>query len=129
MKVNKKQTWKKLIAILVLLFLLLVGIFILERKTIFQEGNPLPMFVAILKLNFWDKEFVEVSGGERAYLVKTKNISNGQAALLKSLNCTEREGLGAGHRLDCTNGTKGFALSKMFTRYYMVWRVEIENEF
>ena len=124
-----KKSLKRLFVVLAVLFLLLGGVFIVERKTIFQEGNPVPMFVAILKLNFLNKDFVKVSGEEFVYLIKTKNIVNGQAALLKSLNCTEREQLGAGHFFDCTNGTKGFALAKMFTRYYMVWRVVIENEF
>jgi hypothetical protein len=124
-----KKSLKRLFIVLVVLFLVLGGIFIVERKTIFQEGNPVAMFVAVLKLNFSNKDFVKVSGEKMVYLMKTKNLTAGQGALLKSLNCVERDQLGAKHFFDCKNGTKGFALMRLFTRYYMVWQVVIENEF
>ena len=61
--------------ILLLIFILL-SIFIIQKKdVIFQEGNPIPLAVAISKMIFQDKEITEVKGPEEmggiyGYLVK-----------------------------------------------------------
>ncbi|MCJ7841387.1 hypothetical protein MUB24_10855 [Lederbergia sp. NSJ-179] len=54
----------------------LLSIFIFQKKdVIFQEGNPIPLAVAISKIVFQDKEIAEVKGKEEVngiygYIVK-----------------------------------------------------------
>ncbi|MGE6257264.1 hypothetical protein ACQKCU_05020 [Heyndrickxia sporothermodurans] len=62
--------------IITILMFSLLSIFIIQKKeVIFQEGNPLPLAVAISKIILQDKEIAEVKGTEEAdgiygYLVK-----------------------------------------------------------
>ncbi|WP_127760597.1 hypothetical protein [Peribacillus asahii] len=59
----------KVFIITALIFSLLSIFIIKKREVIFQEGNPIPLVVAISKMIFQDKEMVEVWRDEE-YLVK-----------------------------------------------------------
>ncbi len=55
---------KKLLVISILLALILI----IQKNVIFQEGNPIPVVIGILKLELTSNDLVEIS--ENKYIVK-----------------------------------------------------------
>ncbi|KRG12643.1 hypothetical protein ACA30_18525 [Virgibacillus soli] len=67
---------KSKVFLITILILSLLSIFIVQKKdVIFQEGNPIPLAMAISKIIFQNKEIAEVKGEEAVdgiygYIVK-----------------------------------------------------------
>ncbi|MGG4155854.1 hypothetical protein [Bacillus muralis] len=59
-------------AFIIMLALIFVLVF-LKRDVIFQEGNPIPLAVAITKLTFQDTEMVRVWQNPNQFIVKQGN--------------------------------------------------------
>ncbi|MDP1420083.1 hypothetical protein Q8G35_17200 [Peribacillus simplex] len=67
--VFKSKIFRVFIIMLALMFVLVF----LKRDVIFQEGNPIPLAVAITKLTFQDVEMVRVWQNPDQYIVKQGN--------------------------------------------------------
>lgn len=111
---------KSKVLIFTLLISFLLSIFIFQKKdVIFQEGNPIPLAVAILKMNINDKEIVEVWKHEQ-YLVKRGKME-------PFIKMKEKEGWKFVEKRELSNalvfekGDKTLSVRyKYFTRYYTI---------
>ncbi|MBS4220314.1 hypothetical protein KHA96_18595 [Bacillus sp. FJAT-49711] len=112
----------KVFIITVLLFSLL-SIFIIQKKdVIFQEGNPIPLAVAISKLIFLDKEIAEVKGSVEiddiyGYLVKRGEME-------PYINMMEKDGWRFVERNEISNALvfeKGNITQSVAYQYYTRW--------
>ncbi|MED3690078.1 hypothetical protein P4534_14885 [Peribacillus butanolivorans] len=65
----KSKFFRFFIIILALIFVLVF----IKRDVIFQEGNPIPLAIAITKLTFQDVEMVRVWQNPDQYIVKQGN--------------------------------------------------------
>lgn len=65
----KSKIFRVFIIILALIFVLVF----FKRDVIFQEGNPIPLAIAITKLTFQDVEMVRVWQNPDQYIVKQGN--------------------------------------------------------
>ena len=63
----------KIFRVFIILFALVLVLIFLKREVIFQEGNPIPLAVAITKLTFQDVEMVRVWQNPDQYIVKQGN--------------------------------------------------------
>ena len=63
----------KIFRVFIILFALVLVLIFLNREVIFQEGNPIPLAVAITKLTFQDVEMVRVWQNPDQYIVKQGN--------------------------------------------------------
>jgi hypothetical protein len=88
---------------------------------LFQEGNPIKVGAAIMKLQFTDKEFVEIENGK--YI---SSFEGNEALVLKEE--MKRDGwkfveqFGSGYLFE--KGEETLTVStRMFTRNYYVWTV------
>lgn len=59
---------------MIVVMVFLVAFFVLQFPVIFQEGNPIPVAVAVHKLNQENIQLVTISGDQEKYLVKTDNL-------------------------------------------------------
>ncbi|MGE8081374.1 hypothetical protein [Peribacillus loiseleuriae] len=112
--------------IIILLIFILLSILIIQKKdVIFQEGNPIPLALAISKMIFQDKEITEVKGTEEmggiyGYLVK-------RGEMKPFIKMMEKEGWNFVERNEITNALvfeKGNGTTSIgyqyYTRYYTI---------
>jgi hypothetical protein len=99
----------------------LLGISILAWPVLTQEGNPIPVFIAILKVELNIAELEPISNTE--YLQKSGSYEP-LNRMLVSHGWQFVEQFGAGH-LYVRNGAKLFVMSRMFTSRYFVYELEM----
>jgi hypothetical protein len=109
----------RLIAI-TLLILLIFAASIYTMPVIIQEGNPIPVLFAIIKLELNLSEIATVSPTK--YLQKTGSPEP-LNMLLASKGWHFVDQLGAGHFYS-RNGEKLFVMGRMFTSRYIVYELE-----
>ncbi|MEK5063675.1 hypothetical protein [Cytobacillus sp. FSL R5-0596] len=114
---------KSKVFILTILMFSLLSIFIIQKKeVIFQEGNPIPLAVAISKIIFQDKEIAEVKGtdevdGIYGYLVKRGEME-------PYIKMMEKDGWRFIERNETTNALvfeKGNTTQSVAYQYYTRW--------
>lgn len=112
--------------IIILLIFSLLSIFIIQKRdVIFQEGNPIPLAVAISKMVLQDKEIAEVKGADEidgiyGYLVKRGEME-------PFIEMKEKDGWDFTERMDTSNAlvfekgnmTQSIAY-QYYTRYYTI---------
>ena len=119
-----------------ILVILLIGVtllFTVNRQTLFQEGNPIPVLIGVLKVNFSHENPVEISSADSTkYIVKKDNLDSKYGLISQSLDdyidimhkedwiFKEQMGSGLVFTRDNQNQT---VVTRMFTRYYII----IEN--
>lgn len=101
--------------------LVLLGISILAWPVLVQEGNPVPVFIAILKVELNIVELEPISNSK--YLQKFGSYEP-LNRMLASHGWQFVEQFGAGH-LYVRNGAKLFVMSRMFTSRYFVYELEM----
>ncbi len=104
--------------IFIFLFMLAIGTYALP--VIFQEGNPFPVFAAIIKVELSSSDIAPVSATK--YLQKRGSTEHFKR-LMASKGWYLVEQLGAGHFF-AQNGETLFVESRMFTGRYVVYELE-----
>lgn len=106
------------------LSVLLIGLFFYTfRPVIFQEGNPTPLIIGIVKLNLTDQKIVKLNMAGEKYLTKS---SIGKKILIDKLNdqgykFIEQMGSGYFFRDDEFNGL--IATHKYYSRFFSLWSI------
>jgi hypothetical protein len=104
-----------------------------NRQTLFQEGNPIPVLIGVLKVNFSDENPVEISSADSTkYIVKKDNLDSKYGLISQSLDdyidimhkedWIFKDQMGSGLIFIRDNQSKTIT-TRMFTRYYII----IEN--
>lgn len=119
------KTLKIIVMALVVLSLLLGLVIIVKRKAIFQEGNPVPIFIAMAKLTFGNEPYVKISGVNERYLLNFD--SPYQTKLVHEMNCVEEQ-FGSAYKLTCVNGQKKWALVRTYCHFFEIWNIYISKE-
>lgn len=118
LKINKK---------LKITFLAITGIIILSfyfySPIIFQEGNPVPLFKAIIKLNASSQDIIKLGLGDEKYLTKSKNGEEILINKLKENNYRFIEQMGSGYLFRNNNLDILTATKKQYSRFYSVWTI------
>lgn len=105
---------------LIVALLLLMGVSVITQPVIFQEGNPLPVFLAILKVELNLTEIAPVS--DTKYLQKSGSHEP-LNSLLASQGWQFVDQMGAG-LFYARNGDNLFVMSRMLTRRYFIYEIE-----
>lgn len=109
--------------IITILMFSLLSIFIVQKKdVIFQEGNPIPLAMAMSKIIFQDKEIAEVKGTEKVdgiygYLVKRGEME-------PYIKLMEKDGWHFVERNEISNALvfeKGNTTQSVAYQYYTRW--------
>ncbi len=106
--------------ILIVALLLLLGVSAFTQPVILQEGNPLPVLVAILKVELNIAEIASVS--DTKYLQKSGSHEPFNR-LLTSHGWQFVDQMGAG-LFYARNGDKLFVMSRMLTTRYFIYELE-----
>lgn len=115
--------FKSKVFIITLLMFSLLSIFIVQKKdVIFQEGNPIPLAVAMSKIIFQGKEVAEVKGIEEVdgiygYLVKRGEME-------PYIEMMEKDGWRFVERNEYSNALvfeKGNVTQSVAYQYYTRW--------
>jgi hypothetical protein len=104
-----------------------------NRQTLFQEGNPIPVLIGVLKVNLSDENPVEISSADSTkYIVKKDNLDSKYGLISQSLDdyidimhkedWIFKEQMGSGLVFTRDN-QKQTVVTRLFTRYYII----IEN--
>lgn len=113
---------KKLVMMVMSFFVivLIFGIWV-ERKVIFQEGNPTPIALAILKLHLTRSDIATVSSNPEVYVLRAKEGYRPFISLMEKQGWTYVEQLGSGLVFE-KDEEREISSSRMFTRYYRIIR-------
>lgn len=101
-----------------ILFILLLGV-ISFRDIIFQEGNPLPVAIGILKISIAGEQIVKISADPDKYIIKTQDGYKPYIKLMESEGWGFIEQMGSAVIFD-RNGQRRASTSRMLTSYYMI---------
>jgi hypothetical protein len=111
-----------------MLVIVAVGLLLLSMSNvIFQEGNPLPIFSGIMKLQGPDKEYAVISnkGGTGKYLSR----NSGEERYAPVINFMEnrswrfKEQLGAGLVFQKADKQKVIE-TRLYSRYFYIWEIQ-----
>ncbi len=119
--------------ILVILLIVVILLITVNRQTLFQEGNPIPVLIGVLKVNLSDENPVEISSADSTkYIVKKDNLDSKYGLISQSLDdyidimhkedWIFKEQMGSGLVFTRDN-QKQTVVTRLFTRYYII----IEN--
>lgn len=100
------------------LIVILLGIWV-ERKIIFQEGNPVPIMLAILNLHLTGSNLEKIAADPPKYISRSTDGNKPYIAFMEQNGWKFVEQLGAG-LVFAKNGEKLVSTSRMYSRWYMV---------
>lgn len=115
----RQKFWYLLLAI-GLLFLIFV---LLNYRTIFQEGNPLPYLSGIIRLHTSGESVVKINTTNEIYLGKAKDSRQAIVDLLSERNFEFDEQLGAGYFFVNQQGERIIATTRHYSRFYQIWKI------
>ena len=120
------KTQRKIVVTLLIIILLIGN----NYKTIFQEGNPLPIFSAIIKATFTSQKIVTLKNSPEKYLTPSDHGKELIIQFMKEKGYTFIYQLGSGYIFKNEQG-KGIAVTrKAFSRFFEIWHipeVQIKN--
>lgn len=95
------------------------------QKTLFQEGNPVPILSGIVQLNFTPANIVQLPNGDFEHITKymTKN-GEGRDFLLRIMKDREYEltdVLGSGYVFEKEDKTQMLITHRHYSRFYDIW--------
>lgn len=118
LRINKKLK----ITVLIIIAIIVIP-FSFYSKVIFQEGNPIPLFKAIIKLNITSQDIIKLDLNEKKYLTKSKNDQEVLKNNLEHDNYRFIEQLGSGYLFRNNNFDILIVTRKQYSRFYSIWSI------
>lgn len=103
--------------------ILFILFFSLYSKVIFQEGNPFPLFKAIVKLNITSQDIIKLDLNKEKYLSKNKNGQYFLEDKLKESNYHFIEQMGSGYLFRNDNFDILIVTRRQYSRFYSIWTI------
>ncbi len=103
---------------LILFIIIIAGIYF--APIIFQEGNPIPIFIGIVKLNTSEDSLVQISHNPDRYISKSSNGREEILGLMKENGWTFTEQGGSGYFF-VKDEFKRVVTARQYTRKYVIW--------
>lgn len=118
-----KKKNRKLKIIIFSIITIIIFIFSFYSPVIFQEGNPLPLFKAIIKLNISSLDIVKLDFNGDKYLTKSRNSQDILENKLKNQGYYFVEQLGSGYLFKNNNSDALIITRKQYSRFYHIWTI------
>lgn len=115
----------KKIALGFLLCLILVFLFL--GKTLFQEGNPIPILTAIIKLEISNKDYVTISNGTFISENTGENRFNPTIDMMELQGWVYIEQIGSSLLFE-KDGEQTLVETRQFSNQYIIWNIPINKE-
>jgi hypothetical protein len=119
---------KNLVITLVIIFALGSGLVMsILGSAIYQEGNPLPILVSAIKLQFSESNYAQFSKTEkRSRYLSEKKGNDGYLVVeefmkLKGWSFQEKMGSGL---IFTKNGEDAVVEVRQYSRYYFIWEIQ-----
>lgn len=110
----------KKIVLLITAIIIFLGISVIAQPAVLQEGNPLPVFIAILKVEL---DYAEVAPVSRIKYLQKAGSHEPFSRLLASHGWQFVDQLGAG-LFYARGGDQLFVMKRMLTSYYSIYELE-----
>ncbi|WP_028594003.1 hypothetical protein [Paenibacillus assamensis] len=121
-KIVKSKKVRNLV-IVTIIFLLTIGVLVgINSDAIFQEGNPVPLFLSIVKLNFINEEIVQFSEQPEKYVMKIDNNEEIFKKYMREKGWVYQDKLGAGLIFE-KNKEKITITSRMYSKEYIIYSI------
>ena len=119
---------KNLVITLVIIFALVSGLVMSTfGSAIYQEGNPLPILVSAIKLQFSESNYSLFSKTEkRSRYLSEKKGNDGYLVVeefMKSKGWSFQEKMGSG-LIFTKNGEDAVVEVRQYSRYYFIWEIQ-----
>lgn len=118
-----KRLFITVILVSTLVFSVIIGVF---GSALFQEGNPLPLMVSILKLKFTDKDHVEFAKTEKQSRYISINKGNNHYKIVKDFMKSNgwlfKEQMGSG-LIFIKDEKEAIVLTRQYSRHFVIWDI------
>ncbi|WP_042456947.1 hypothetical protein [Neobacillus dielmonensis] len=98
-----------------------------SSKSIFQEGNPIPMLVSTVKLQFSNSDYVLVEKSEkrRKYLSENRNNQDYKTVkeYMKTNGWDYKEQMGSG-LIFTKNGEDAVVEVRQYSQHFFIWEIQ-----
>ena len=118
-----KKKNRKLKIIIFSIITIIIFIFSFYSPVVFQEGNPLSLFKAIIKLNTSSLDIVKLDWDRERYLTKSRNSQDILENKLKEQGYYFVEQLGSGYLFKNNNSDALIITRKQYSRFYHIWTI------
>lgn len=112
--------YKKILALILILF---IAILLIYGKTLYQEGNPLPILYGILKLNFTNENIAQIPQNSNKYITRSKNGVDSVKQFMKEKDYTLVEQMGAGYEFTKSDGQTILITHRYYSKFYDIWNL------
>lgn len=94
---------------------------------IFQEGNPVPLMVSAVKLQFGESKYIQFSKTEKRSRYISESTGDGQYEIvkdyMKSKGWKYQEQMGSG-LIFTKNGEDAIVEVRQYSRHYFIWEIQ-----
>jgi len=118
-----KKKNRKLKIIIFSIITIIIFIFSFYSPVVFQEGNPLSLFKAIIKLNTSPSDIIKLDQKGEVYLTKSRNSQDILENKLKEQGYYFVEQLGSGYLFKNNNSDALIITRKQYSRFYHIWTI------
>ena len=118
---------KKIMIALIISWTIAFGLILgVLGTSLFQEGNPVPLLVSIVKLKFTDTDYVQFINTEKKSRYLSNNTGNNpfkQAKeFMKSKGWAFEERIGTG-LIFLKDEREAIVLTRQYSKYFVIWDV------
>lgn len=104
----------------IIILILIISILLIYSKPLLQEGNPIPILSGIIKLNFTNKDIVQISEDGSKYVTKSKNGINSITQFMKDKNYKLADQMGSGYVFEKED--KSIIIThRYYSTFYDIW--------
>lgn len=120
---------KKVVKKLIIISLVIIAlVFVYNKEVIFQEGNPIPIWKSIFKLEVNDDSFYPVSNSNML-VTKSSQKSKPIINLMSDMNYRFVEQFGSVLIFKNDEQNRKVSISsKQYTRHYIIWKSNLFEE-
>lgn len=118
---------RKIMITMVISFTIVSGSIIWVLGTaLFQEGNPVPLLVSIVKLKFTDHDYIQFLNTEKKSRYLSSNTGNNPLKkvkeFMKSKGWAYEEQIGPG-LIFLKDESEAIVLTRQYSKYFVIWDV------
>ncbi len=117
----------KIFVLILTIFLVILTSFLFYSKTIFQEGNPLPLLSGIFKLNLTNNQIVQFSIEQNGYITKSKHGKETMTQFMADEGFSLIDQMGSGYIFKNQEGDSKLVTHRYYSKFYDLWFIQIDS--
>lgn len=111
------------VMITIVAVIMVIAVLLINQTTIFQEGNPLPVFGGIWRLTAGGEAYAQINDAPVTYITKAEGHEELFAQIEKAHNVTFKQQSGSEYAFEGEGG-KLTVTARKYSRSFLIWEVK-----